>query len=88
MSHTTISIEGNSHQTSVPVQHVIYDTPTLDDLSDLMLIERAGFTPAEAATESAMSSRVVALPDSFIVARNPINNRVIGFCVGSVTSER
>ena len=56
------------------------------DLSQLMDIERAGFTTAEAATETAMKQRIEIIPDTFLVARN--DDQVLGFVNGPVIKPR
>ncbi len=38
------------------------------DLTAIMAIEQAGFTPQEAATSASMQARIAAYPDTFIVA--------------------
>ena len=57
------------------------------DLSALMRIERAGFTPAEAADEASMAQRIEVINDTFLVARGD-HDEVLGFIVGPVVSQR
>ncbi|WP_412989859.1 GNAT family N-acetyltransferase [Pediococcus siamensis] len=58
-----------------------------DDLSQIMRIENAGFSSAEAATETAMQSRIQTISDSFIVATNE-DNLDLGYVVGPVIAAR
>lgn len=57
------------------------------DLAQIMAIERAGFSSAEAATPQAMAQRIAVIPDSFIVATNTLD-RVLGYVVGPVIPDR
>lgn len=49
------------------------------DLSAIMAIENAGFTPDEAATEASMAARIAQYPDTFIVAID--NAQIQGYVV-------
>ncbi|KRM87584.1 GNAT family N-acetyltransferase [Lacticaseibacillus thailandensis] len=59
----------------------------LSQLSDIMATERAGFTPAEAATPRAMAARIAAYPETFIVAQDP-DGAVAGYVVGPASATR
>ncbi|TDB55056.1 MULTISPECIES: GNAT family N-acetyltransferase [Bacillaceae] len=67
--------------------YITYHTPKEQDLSELMVIERLGFTPEEAATESAMKERIQFIADSFIIAKNK-QGKITGYVVGPVISTR
>lgn len=67
--------------------YITYHTPEEQDLSELMVIERLGFTPEEAATESAMKERIQVIADSFIIAKNK-QGKITGYVVGPVISTR
>ncbi|KRL47886.1 GNAT family N-acetyltransferase [Lacticaseibacillus manihotivorans] len=56
------------------------------DLSQIMPIENAGFTPDEAATQTAMQARIAQYPDTFIVASE--KNQVLGYIVGPAIDQR
>lgn len=56
------------------------------DLGQIMLIERAGFTPAEAASKNAMQDRIRVIPDSFLVARD--QGEVLGYVTGPIINQR
>ncbi|MFC6176667.1 GNAT family N-acetyltransferase [Companilactobacillus huachuanensis] len=62
------------------ITHVI-----MDDLPDILRIERLGFTPEEAGTEEQYRDRINKLADTFLVAK--IDNKVAGFVVGPATKE-
>lgn len=64
-----------------------FDHPVATDLSRIMQIENAGFTPEEAASETAMRERIALINDSFIVARDS-ENQVIGYVVGPIVNAR
>ncbi len=59
-----------------------YEPARPDELLDIMKIENAGFSPAEAATTDAMQERISAYPDTFIVAKNDAGKFWVTF-VGS-----
>ncbi|WP_179394836.1 GNAT family N-acetyltransferase [Lacticaseibacillus absianus] len=59
---------------------------TPDQLDALMRIERAGFTPAEAATVPSMTTRIATIPDTFLVATDA--QAVVGFIVGPAYTKR
>lgn len=59
----------------------------LSELSDIMAIEQAGFSPEEAATRSAMEERIKKIPDTFIVAHNE-EGQVVGYIVGPASPKR
>ena len=61
--------------------------PSQADLPRIMQIEHAGFTPEEAASETAMRERIDLINDSFIVARNAAGE-VLGYVVGPVVNAR
>lgn len=67
--------------------YITYHTPEEQDLSELMVIERLGFTPEEAATESAMKERIQVIADSFIIAKNE-REKINGYVVGPVIPTR
>ena len=56
------------------------------DLTPIMRIENAGFTPDEAATQTAMRARIAQYPDTFIVAEE--NDQVLGYIVGPAIDQR
>lgn len=56
------------------------------DLTQIMRIENAGFTPDEAATQTAMQARIAQYPDTFIVAEE--NDQVLGYIVGPAIDQR
>jgi len=57
------------------------------DLAAIMTIERAGFTPAEAASEASMAQRIAVLHDTFIVAHTA-EGQVAGYIVGPASEQR
>lgn len=57
------------------------------ELKDIMEIENAGFTPAEAASPAAMRQRIKLIADTFIVAHDP-SGKVVGYVVGPATNSR
>lgn len=59
----------------------------ITDLAQLMLIEQAEFTTAEAASEEAMLERIKTIPDTFLVSRDKDGN-VTGFIMGPVINQR
>ena len=62
-------------------------TVTPDDLKPILGIEQASFSPELAAGEEQFASRIVAFPDTFLVARN--NDDIpVGFVCGPVVRER
>lgn len=58
----------------------------LTDLSAIMTIEQAGFTPAEAATGSSMAARITAYPETFLTAWQA--GQLVGYVVGPAISSR
>lgn len=50
------------------------------DLGQIMTIEHAGFSPAEAATSASMAERIALIPDTFLVAKQGAT--VVGYVVG------
>jgi len=56
------------------------------DLSQIMTIENAGFSPAEAATEASMAERIRLIADTFLVARE--GAEVLGYVVGPAFDQR
>jgi len=58
----------------------------LQDLAQIMAIERAGFTEAEAASETSMRERVEKISDTFFVVEE--EGSVRAFCVGNVMQQR
>ncbi|WP_127849566.1 GNAT family N-acetyltransferase [Lacticaseibacillus hulanensis] len=65
---------------------LIIRAPRTDDLAAVMQIERAGFTPAEAASETSMAERIAVIPDTFFVAE--LDKVVAGFIVGPAIDRR
>lgn len=57
--------------------------PRSADLSRIMAIEKAGFTPDEAATDLAMAERIKEIPDTFLVAETS-TGEIAGYVVGPV----
>lgn len=55
------------------------------DLAQILAIERAGFSPAEAGSQVAFRDRLAKLPDTFLVAR--MADSVVGFIVGPAVKE-
>jgi len=58
----------------------------MTDLPQLMAIEKAGFSAAEAGSEAAYRERIERLPETFLVAREAAV--VLGFIVGPAVSAR
>ncbi|CAM3218874.1 GNAT family N-acetyltransferase [Lactiplantibacillus plajomi] len=58
----------------------------LTDLPQIMAIEKAGFSSAEAGTEAAYRERIAKLGETFLVARD--RAVVLGFIVGPATGAR
>lgn len=56
------------------------------DLAQIMTIEKAGFTPAEAATEASMAERIRLISDTFLVAKD--GDTVLGYIVGPAFDQR
>ncbi len=56
------------------------------DLSQIMAIEKAGFSPAEAGSEAAYQERIAKLGTTFLVARD--HAVILGFIVGPATTAR
>ncbi|KRN23556.1 GNAT family N-acetyltransferase [Lacticaseibacillus camelliae] len=56
------------------------------DLPGIMRIEHAGFTPAEAATETSMAARIAAYPETFITGWQ--GGRLVGYVVGPAITQR
>ena len=57
-----------------------------NELNEIMTIERAGFTPDEAATEAAMAERIAKIPDTFLVAH--ADGKIAGYIVGPAMTQR
>ncbi|WP_125711001.1 GNAT family N-acetyltransferase [Lacticaseibacillus porcinae] len=57
-----------------------------DDLDAIMVIEHAGFTLDEAATQEAMQARIANYPDTFIVAVEA--GQLLGYIVGPAIDQR
>src|SRR5215469_18477681 len=57
------------------------------DLTTIMAIEHAGFTPEEAASEAAMRERIAVISDSFLVATSD-GGELLGYVVGPVSARR
>lgn len=56
------------------------------DLSQIMTIENAGFSSAEAATEASMAERIQQIPDTFLVAKQ--RKTIVGYIVGPAFDQR
>lgn len=56
-------------------------------IDDIMHIEQAGFTPEEAASRAAMTQRIAAYSDTFIVATTT-SGTVAGYIVGPTFDQR
>ena len=56
------------------------------DLDQIMVIERAGFSPAEAAIEASMAERIRQIADTFLVAKE--EESVLGYIVGPAFNQR
>jgi len=59
----------------------------ITDLPEIMTIERAGFTPAEAASDASMAQRIAQISDTFIVAKDD-HGHVAGYIVGPASDNR
>ncbi|MFC6180255.1 GNAT family N-acetyltransferase [Lactiplantibacillus daowaiensis] len=57
------------------------------DLTEIMAIEQAGFTPDEAASETSMAQRIATISDTFIVAKDD-QGHVAGYIVGPASDAR
>ncbi|RZI49222.1 GNAT family N-acetyltransferase [Lactococcus kimchii] len=66
---------------------ITYNQITLNDIDDVMEIERLTFSENEALTLESMIERINQIPDTFIVARNS-EGRLVGYIVGPVTENR
>lgn len=58
------------------------------DLKQIIPLEQAGFTPEEAATETALYERATLITDSFIVAVDDKTNVVVGYINGPVIGQK
>lgn len=56
------------------------------DLDQIMTIENAGFSPAEAATRASMADRIRQIADTFLVAKQGAT--VVGYIVGPAFAQR
>lgn len=63
-----------------------YQSAALNELPEIMAIETSGFSPAEAATETAMAQRIKEYPDTFIVAK--ADHQIVGYIVGPASHQR
>ncbi|MGF2385678.1 GNAT family N-acetyltransferase [Lentilactobacillus otakiensis] len=64
-----------------------FEHANLTELSEIMTIENAGFSPAEAATETAMKERISLYPDTFITAKSA-EDQLVGYIVGPAFDQR
>lgn len=64
-----------------------FEDANLTELPEIMTIENAGFSPAEAATETAMKERISLYPDTFITAKNG-EDQLVGYIVGPAFDHR
>lgn len=67
--------------------NVFFRPPKIDDIDQIMQIEKAGFTADEAASEKAMKERISIIKDSYLVAVNN-DDQPVGYVVGPVIQER
>jgi len=58
----------------------------ITDLTQIMVIENAGFSVAEAASEASMAERIRQIPDTFLVAKQ--GPEVLGYVVGPAFDRR
>lgn len=58
----------------------------MEDLEDVVRIEQANFSPAEAATPEAMAERLKVISDTFLIAE--IDGKVAGYIEGPVVTHR
>ena len=58
----------------------------LKDLDQIMIIENAGFSLDEAASDVSMAERIRLIPDTFLVARD--GDTVLGYVVGPALNQR
>lgn len=65
---------------------MIIESAQLPDLPQIMAIENAGFSPAEAASEASMHQRIQLIADTFLVARE--GTSVLGYIVGPAFAHR
>lgn len=65
---------------------LVMRAPRAADLAAIMRIERAGFSPDEAASEESMAERIRVIPDTFIVAEQA--GAIAGYIVGPAIKER
>lgn len=64
-----------------------FEPARLTELSEIMFIENASFSRAEAATKTAMQERIKLYPETFIVAKNG-QEQVVGYIVGPAFNQR
>ncbi|WP_300560517.1 GNAT family N-acetyltransferase [Companilactobacillus sp.] len=58
---------------------------TMQDLPDILRIEKSGFTDAEAGTESQYRDRIKTIPDTFLTAKQ--DGKLVGYVVGPAVKE-
>lgn len=58
---------------------------TMQDLPDILRIEKSGFTDAEAGTESQYEDRIKTIPDTFLTAKQ--DGKLVGYVVGPAVKE-
>lgn len=71
----------------VTLMNFSFRRPLIQDLEQIMEIERSGFSPAEAASKEAMIERIQVINDSFLLVVNE-DDQPIGYAVGPVIPER
>ena len=59
---------------------------TLNDLPEIIRIEKLSFTPEEAGTKAQYQDRIEKLQDTFLVAK--IDGQIVGFIVGPAVKEK
>lgn len=64
-----------------------FESAQMDELQQIMLIEQAGFSKDEAATQAAMWDRIKFYPETFIVAKNDTKD-LVGYVVGPAFNQR
>lgn len=64
-----------------------YDLATMEDLNEIMDLERAGFNKEEAGSEEVYKDRINKLHDTFLTIKND-SGKLIGFVVGPAVKNR
>lgn len=64
-----------------------FESAQMNELQRIMAIEQTGFSKEEAATKVAMKDRIKLYPETFIVAKNNVD-QLVGYIVGPVFNQR